>query len=298
MINMYNTINKEKPLSGVSVARQRKYLLNVGSRRDVGDNMKIETIDIKYHFYGRFRDNHCDNVRNIKSLPWLSVVQAETGRYSLRLGDSDTYEIPTSGFFIAPSQVTQDIVHHVDQMSGTMNARWLFIEIEVNGGYKLEHLYNFPAVVGGEASARLNRLFDDMFASRTLCERMSIYYRIIDILLDIASPRSVMLAGNMLDIAGYIASNYSRDISVAELAARAHMSESNFYAVFRRNFGMSPMAYLNRYRLSAASVLLTRTDLTIAEVASSVGYTDPLYFSRQFHRLFQSSPRDYRKAGV
>lgn len=137
-----------------------------------------------------------------------------------------------------------------------------------------------------------------MFASRTLCERMSIYYRIIDILLDIASPRSVMLAGNMLDVAGYIADNYSRDISVAELAARAHMSESNFYAVFRRNFGMSPMAYLNRYRLSAASVLLTRTDLTIAEVASSVGYTDPLYFSRQFHRLFQASPRDYRKAGV
>ncbi|MDD6827860.1 MAG: AraC family transcriptional regulator, partial [Oscillospiraceae bacterium] len=42
--------------------------------------------------------------------------------------------------------------------------------------------------------------------------------------------------------------------------------------------------------------LLENTDYTIAEIANTVGYTNPLYFSRLFHKHIGVSPKEYRKS--
>jgi AraC-like DNA-binding protein len=75
-----------------------------------------------------------------------------------------------------------------------------------------------------------------------------------------------------------------------------HLSESHFGRLFRDETGVAPMKFLRDLRIARACELLRRTHLHVAEIAYDVGYSDPAYFSRLFHRQTGTSPRAYRQA--
>ena len=68
---------------------------------------------------------------------------------------------------------------------------------------------------------------------------------------------------------------------------------------FQRNFKQivkhTPMQYLLTIRVNNAASLLETTNYGLAEIATIVGYEDPLYFSRLFRKIKGVSPRGYRK---
>ena len=78
------------------------------------------------------------------------------------------------------------------------------------------------------------------------------------------------------------------------LAEMEHLGVSRYRALFHEIFGVSPMAYITRLRIQQSMTYLQQTDLSIAKIASSVGYEDPLYFSRVFRQMFGFSPKEYR----
>lgn len=82
--------------------------------------------------------------------------------------------------------------------------------------------------------------------------------------------------------------------SVAELARLAGLSTSHFSALFKQSTGMGVIEYLRRLRNARARELLITTGLPVSEIAAAVGYTDPLYFSRQFHAVNGVSPTTFR----
>jgi AraC-like DNA-binding protein len=82
--------------------------------------------------------------------------------------------------------------------------------------------------------------------------------------------------------------------SVAELARLAGLSTSHFSALFKQSTGMGVLEYLRRLRNARARELLITTGLSVGEIATAVGYTDPLYFSRQFHAINGVSPTTFR----
>jgi AraC-like DNA-binding protein len=127
---------------------------------------------------------------------------------------------------------------------------------------------------------------------------MSVYYRIVKILLQVGMPKKIIENDDLLKVINFLHHNYMHKIEVSELASIAQMSESNLYVYFRSQFGTSPIAYLNHYRLTLASDLLKQTESPISEISEQVGFTDPLYFSKLFHKTFQMSPRQYRKESV
>jgi len=92
----------------------------------------------------------------------------------------------------------------------------------------------------------------------------------------------------------YLRANVSTRISVAELASMAGLSGSHYAALFRRATGYGTLEYQTRLRMGLARDLLDTTDRTIASVAEQVGYSDPLYFSRQFRHIHGTSPSEYR----
>lgn len=82
--------------------------------------------------------------------------------------------------------------------------------------------------------------------------------------------------------------------SVADLAALVGLSASRLAELFRRQTGTSILAYQTRQRMSRARELLDTTDLPVASVGRAVGYDDPYYFSRHFHKIHGMSPSFYR----
>jgi two-component system response regulator YesN len=101
---------------------------------------------------------------------------------------------------------------------------------------------------------------------------------------------------NLLDKAiRYIENHYSGSCTVHDAAQHVHLSVSYFSNLFKKETGESYTNYLARYRLGKAKILLCNTNMKIAEIAESVGYDDPNYFTTVFRQWFQASPSEYRK---
>ena len=92
----------------------------------------------------------------------------------------------------------------------------------------------------------------------------------------------------------YMLRNYQKDITLKELAKMANMSVSSFIRKFKNDFDESPINWLLRLRIRKAMNFLSRSDMTIGEVASNVGFVDSLYFSRQFKKFTGYSPKEFR----
>lgn len=96
--------------------------------------------------------------------------------------------------------------------------------------------------------------------------------------------------------AAFLQQNYSRTIGVEDAARHVGVSRSYLYRAFQSEFGCSPIVYLTQYRIQRAKQLLRHSTLPVSVVAASVGFEDPLYFSRVFHREAGRSPTEYRAA--
>lgn len=100
------------------------------------------------------------------------------------------------------------------------------------------------------------------------------------------------------DSLNFINSNYMHSITVQEIADYVNLSRSYLYKMFIKNLGISPQRYLINLRMYKATLLLKGTKLPIGEVASSVGYSDSLLFSKTFSKHFSMSPLNYRNNQV
>lgn len=100
------------------------------------------------------------------------------------------------------------------------------------------------------------------------------------------------------DALNFINSNYMHSITVQEIADYVNLSRSYLYKIFIKNLGISPQRYLINLRMYKATLLLKGTKLPIGEVASSVGYSDSLLFSKTFSKHFSMSPLNYRNNQV
>lgn len=93
----------------------------------------------------------------------------------------------------------------------------------------------------------------------------------------------------------YIHEHYAGELTRDDLAQHVNASEGHLARCFRQETGMTPMAYLNRYRVNQAKTLLTTTNRSITSVALAVGFSDNNYFSRVFRQEVGCSPLAYRR---
>lgn len=97
------------------------------------------------------------------------------------------------------------------------------------------------------------------------------------------------------NMVGYIQKHYVHKISLMDIAASGAVGQSKCCKLFARYFGQTPNLYLNRYRLSKSMELLQYTDLSITEIALSVGFGSASYYAETFRKWTGKSPTEFRK---
>ena len=97
-------------------------------------------------------------------------------------------------------------------------------------------------------------------------------------------------------VIAWLKQHYTENISIDDLAVKAHMSASTFRLHFRAVAGMSPLQYLKHLRLQDARQLMLTEDMDASSAAIRVGYESPSQFSREYTRLFGAPPlRDIKR---
>ncbi len=86
-------------------------------------------------------------------------------------------------------------------------------------------------------------------------------------------------------------------LTLCRIAAEVSLDTNHFGRLFRRHMRTTPMAYLRHMRIEQSKYMIQATRLRISEVAYSIGFADPLYFSRVFREATGTSPTEFRTSG-
>ncbi|MCX7680933.1 MAG: substrate-binding domain-containing protein [Anaerolineae bacterium] len=97
----------------------------------------------------------------------------------------------------------------------------------------------------------------------------------------------------VLKALAFIHAHYTEPISRSDIAAYVGLSERHLTRCFRQEIGITPITYLNRYRVRQAKSLLERGDRGITEIAMEVGFSTGGYFTRVFRQEMGISPTAY-----
>jgi AraC-like DNA-binding protein len=87
---------------------------------------------------------------------------------------------------------------------------------------------------------------------------------------------------------------YAEPLEIARLARTALASEAHFIRSFKREFGETPHAYLQRRRIERAAMLLRETDRTVTEISLDVGFQSIGWFTTAFREVMGETPTAYR----
>lgn len=137
---------------------------------------------------------------------------------------------------------------------------------------------------GSELAARARLLLMLQQVSRQAIEELAREKR------DVAPSRSHLQVARALD---FIEGQIAKPISLHDLAEHLRLNPEHLSRIFRSRTGKSVGEYILRRKMNVAKELLIASGKSVKEVSASVGFRDPLYFSRQFRKSEGVSPTEF-----
>jgi AraC-like DNA-binding protein len=206
-------------------------------------------------------------------------------------------------FILAPN-----LHHRSTVIAGSGVSRWSLFDCLIFGSVPVMSLIEVPLVLTGRTAKRLGDLncalgqtmHDPAPGLQSTLRKHAQAFELVQFLVELGNLRPdaealLMHAERMAPVLQHIERHLQQPVSRAGLAKVAGLSPSRFHALFRATMGMSPMAYALQRRLQHASYLLIGSDLTVQDVSSRLGFSDPFYFSRIFKSRMHLSPVRYRQ---
>ena len=92
----------------------------------------------------------------------------------------------------------------------------------------------------------------------------------------------------------YISQNFSRSLTLDEVADHVHLNSAYFSTLFKQSTGSSFKEYLNMVRIEESKRLLSNTDYSIIDISLATGFEDQSYFSKVFKKYTGLTPKQYR----
>ncbi|GGA32718.1 AraC family transcriptional regulator [Paenibacillus physcomitrellae] len=96
----------------------------------------------------------------------------------------------------------------------------------------------------------------------------------------------------------YIEDHLADELTLAELAEKAHYSEYHFHRMFQFFTGTTVMSYIRLRRLNRAAALIAETQRKVLDIALECGFRSHETFSRNFRKNFGIQPSEQRRKGI
>lgn len=193
------------------------------------------------------------------------------------------------------------VIHFTDDFLGKD-----FMSIpEMRNFRKFLSLSDRGMVIRGNARKEVNILMKQMPEMNGLA-RLSTLMSIFDILSStvefdqLASPRYVAnyncdVSSRFKNVIHFIMQNFDKDMTLAEVAEHSNMGVTAFCNFFREQFRCTFVEYLTSVRIGHACKMLSESDRNVVEIAFESGFNNLANFNRQFKKLKNMTPSDYRK---
>ena len=219
-------------------------------------------------------------------------------------------ELGGSSHVIKPNEllvVPSDTAHaYGADASQPWSIFWFHAQGELLGDYlrELNVSIEQPVIRLG-ASPQVTALFEELLEQveqgytklQMLCAAQTLSHLLAVIILEhcSADQRQPSLPQKIAQTIAYMKQHLDRTLQLEALASIAGLSRSRYVELFRRQTGYAPIDYFIRLRMHRACQLLDTTDMSVKAIAATLGYEDPLYFSRLFRKVNERPPLEYRR---
>lgn len=157
--------------------------------------------------------------------------------------------------------------------------------------YKLQTLNNVK-----EYRKLFFQIYDASLETEKASLSLSYFYR-LEYLLGKRLDKSCFQDACIGESLSYLEQNLFSEVPVSILAKSCNLSESYFYAMFKRNTGCTPMEYKNRLKIEKAVEYLRETDYTVETISSLLNFSSPAFFRKMLKRFTGETPSGIRKSG-
>lgn len=133
----------------------------------------------------------------------------------------------------------------------------------------------------------------ELFIKAELFRVFGLIFRHHQVLISqLRSPRET--ATDFTSLLKFLRDNYANVIRIQEAAKMVNLSPNHFCKVFKRLTGKTLIQYIQMLRVTEAERLLNESDLSITDIASTVGFNDMNYFGRVFKKYKNTTPSHVR----
>ena len=182
-----------------------------------------------------------DKVRHEKVLPYLSVVQAVEGNYDIKFGNDKIHNTGKGGYFIAPANIHQTIIHNADEVSGRMTCRWAFLKVKINDVYYFEDIYSFPTILPHCIKNEMNTIFKTLFGTDSVVDKYICYYQIVKLLLSVSREKEHHMSSYIGIATTFIKNHYMEKLQFRILQKRLIFLLYTFFLYLNNKLEFHPL---------------------------------------------------------
>ena len=237
------------------------YSVVFAERRDIGcewNNVKWDRYhnDIQYH----------------------RLYYLTQGNAKLTLMDTQLYLEPGHVYFVPAFSVIRS------NITDKMNKYYIHFQSDLHVFSLYRYLSDKYSVEADDLTERLFRIVVENYSKCDAASRLKVQGAMNLMLSDFLKDANVdvLNLGKFDKVIKYIEENYSKKITLSELAQMMNISTLYFSNYFKRVFRVSPKQYILNKRLTESQRLLLESRLSIKEIAYSVGFENENYFSEFF----------------
>lgn len=256
------------------------------------DYCGIEQCDPGYMFGPYVRENYVIHI----ILKGCGMLEMGERRFKMSEGEA---------FIIYPGQ--EKAVYQAD---GLEPWEYMWVGFHGHAAKKVVRFMGFTEehpLVRVQNVESLRREIEKMLEAKELTfvnmlKRSSALYAMVSMMIEenpdeeeFENPSNTAYVNEAVEI---IMRSYSKKLKISDIATTIGISRNYLTDLFKQEFDMSPQSFLMNFRMEKAAQELIETDESVQNIGISVGYPDPLAFSKAFKQKYGMSPSAYRTSSV